>query len=102
MYAVIETAGKQYRVEEGRVFKVDMNAGEPGNEVVIDKVLYVGGDKPVVGNPYVDSAKVTCEVVEHGRGKKIVVFKKWRRNDSRKKYGHRQDFTKLKVKSIKA
>ena len=72
----------------------------PGSELEIDKVLLIGGNDTVVGAPYVENAKVTCEVVEHGRGQKVLVFKKWRRNDSRKARGHRQDYTLLKVKAI--
>ncbi len=100
MYAIIETGGKQYRAEEGREITVSRLDAEPGSEVSIERVLLVGGDAPRVGSPYVTDAKVTCEVLEHGRGKKIVVFHKWRRNDSRKKNGHRQDYTRLKVKAI--
>jgi large subunit ribosomal protein L21 len=102
MYAIIESGGKQFRVEEGLELDVEKLAAEAGSEVTIDKVLMVGGNDVSIGTPYVENAKVTCEVVEHGRGKKIVVFHKWRRNDSRKKQGHRQDYTRLKVKSITA
>ncbi len=103
MYAIIESGGKQLRVEEGRVVKVSKLAAEPGSELTIDKVLVVGtGREIAVGAPYVDSARVTCQVVDHGREKKIKVFHKWRRNDSRKARGHRQDFTTLKVTSITA
>lgn len=102
MYAIIETGGKQFRVEEGGKIFVEKLDVEAGNDVVIDKVLMVGGEKFSVGAPYVDSAKVTAEVIEHGRGKKVVIFKKRRRHDSRKKQGHRQDFTALKIKTIEA
>ncbi len=100
MYAIVESGGKQFRVEEGSEIKVDLLAAEPGSELEIDKVLLIGGEDTQVGAPYVENAKVTCEVVEHGRGQKILVFKKWRRNDSRKSRGHRQDYTLLKVKAI--
>ena len=102
MYAIIETGGKQFRVEEGGKIFVEKLDVEAGNDVVIDKVLMVGGDKFSVGAPYVENAKVTAEVVEHGRGKKVVVFKKRRRHDFRKKQGHRQSFTALKIKTIEA
>ncbi|MBG0776198.1 MAG: 50S ribosomal protein L21 [Desulfovibrionaceae bacterium] len=102
MYAIIETGGKQFRVEEGLEFKVAKLSADAGSEVTIDKVLMVGGESVNIGTPYVDKAQVTCEVLEHGRGPKLLVFHKWRRNDSRKAQGHRQDFTKLKVKSITA
>lgn len=102
MYAIIETGGKQFRVEEGSKIFVEKLAVEAGSEIVIDKVLMVGGESFKAGAPYVENAKVAAEVVEHGRGEKIMVFKKWRRNDSRKKQGHRQDFTTLKIKAINA
>jgi len=103
MYAIIETGGKQYKVQEGLVFSVEKLEADAGSEVVLDKVLAVGSGADMnFGQPYVQSAKVTVEVVEHGRGEKIIVFKKRRRKDSRKTQGHRQDFTKLKVKTISA
>ncbi len=100
MYAIIETGGKQYRVEQDQVIRVERLQAEPGSEVTLDKVLVKGGDSVEVGAPYLENAKVTCEVVDHGRGKKVVVFHKWRRNDSRKKQGHRQSYTTLKIKAI--
>ena len=102
MYAIIETGGKQFRVEEGSKLRVASLAAEVGAELTLDKVLMVGGGDAVVGSPYVADAKVTAEVVDHGRGDKILVFKKWRRNDSRKLQGHRQNYTTIKVTSIKA
>ncbi len=102
MYAIIESGGKQFRVEEGGKIRVEKLSADVGGEVVIDKVLMLGGGSFAVGAPHLAGAKVTAEVVEHGRGDKIVVFKKWRRNDSRKTQGHRQDFTTLKIKSITA
>lgn len=103
MYAIIETGGKQYRVVEGAKITVEKLTVDAGAEVALEKVLLVGQDSGLkVGAPYVDGAKVTCEVVEHVRGPKIVVFHKWRRNDSHKKTGHRQDLTTLKIKAIQA
>ncbi len=102
MYAIIETGGKQYRVEEGSKIRVEKLASEVGGEVILDKVLMVGGGSFAVGNPYIADAKVSAEVVEHGRGEKIIVFKKRRRHDSRRTQGHRQDFTTLAIKSISA
>ena len=103
MYAIVETGGKQYRVEEGRRITVELLKAEAGGEVTLDKVLMIGGEDGIkVGSPLVDGAKVTCKVVEHARGPKIVVFHKWRRNDSHKKTGHRQDLTVLEIKSIQA
>ncbi len=100
MFAIVETGGKQFRVQEGtrvRVPKIDVQAGA---DLELDKVLLVGGTDFKVGSPYVEGASVACEVVEHGRDKKIIVFKKKRRKDYRRKQGHRQDFTTIQVKSI--
>jgi len=103
MYAIVETGGKQYRVEEGAKITVEKLLVEAGAEVALEKVLLVGEAGGLkVGAPYVGGAKVTCEVVEHLRGPKVVVFHKWRRNDSHKKTGHRQDLTTLKIKAITA
>ncbi len=102
MYAIIETGGKQFRVEEGSKLRVESLSAAVGGVVTLDKVLMLGGGNMVVGAPYVENAKVTAEVLEHGRGEKIMVFKKWRRNDSRKLQGHRQNFTTLKITSISA
>ncbi len=102
MFAIVETGGKQFRVQEGtrvRVPKIDIQAG---SNLDLDKVLLVGGAELKVGSPYVQGASVACEVVEHGREKKIIVFKKKRRKDYRRKQGHRQDFTTIQVKSITA
>lgn len=102
-YAIVESGGKQYRMEEGLSLKVDRIYAELGTDVLLDKVLLVGGESDVkAGSPYLPEAKVACEVLEHGRDKKIVVFRFWRRKDSRKKQGHRQEFTRIKVKSIQA
>lgn len=102
-YAIVESGGKQYRMEEGLSLKVDRIHAEPGTDVLLDKVLLVGGETEVkAGQPYLSEAKVACEVLEHGRDKKIVVFRFLRRKDSRKKQGHRQEFTRIKVKSIQA
>ena len=102
MYAIVETGGKQFRVEEGATIRVAKLAAEAGSEVSLDKVLMVGGDEVKIGAPYVADAKVTAKVFEHGRGEKVLVFKKWRRNDSRKLQGHRQDYTALEVTAIQA
>lgn len=102
MYAIIETGGKQYRVQEGAKLRVAKLSGEVGGEVTLDKVLMVGGGDTTFGSPYVENAKVTAEVLEHGRGEKIYVFKKRRRQDSRRMQGHRQDYTAIKIKAITA
>lgn len=100
MYAIVETGGKQYQVEEGSRILVEKLAVEPGAEVVLDKVLLIGGDGCKVGTPYLEGATVKAEVVAQGRGPKVLVFKRRRRKDSKSLHGHRQDCTALRIKSI--
>ena len=100
MFAVIKTGGKQYRVAAEDRLKVEKLAGDAGDKVVFDNVLMVGGDTPVVGSPVVDGASVAAEIVEQGRGRKIIIFKKRRRKNSRRKNGHRQDYTLVKITDI--
>jgi large subunit ribosomal protein L21 len=102
MYAIIETGGKQYRVEEGSRLRVEGIAADVGAEVTLDKVLLLSGDSLDIGTPYLPQARVTAEILEHGRGDKILVFKKRRRNDSRQMQGHRQEYTAIKITSISA
>ena len=103
MFAVVRTGGKQYKVEKNDVIKVEKLDGKAGDKVNLDEVLYIGGDKAVkLGEPLVKGASVQAEIVEQGRGPKIVVFKKKRRQNYRRKKGHRQDLTVLKIKDIKA
>ncbi|SIS63681.1 50S ribosomal protein L21 [Alicyclobacillus vulcanalis] len=101
MYAIVETGGKQLKVRQGDTIVVEKLDGEAGSEIVLDKVLLVQNDGQVqVGSPYVQGAKVIAKVVEHGRGKKIVVFKYKPKKNYHKKQGHRQPYTKLTVESI--
>lgn len=103
MYAVIETGGKQYRVQEGDSLRVELLDTEVGNTVELDKVLMVGNGAEVkIGQPYVAGSKVTLRVEEHGKGKKIIVFKYKAKKDYRRKQGHRQPFTKVVVEKIEA
>lgn len=102
MYAIIETGGKQFRVQEGNKVVVDLLAAEVGSELTIDRVLMVGGDSAKIGAPLVEGAKVTVKVLEHFRGEKIQVFKMRRRKAYRNKQGHRQDYTALTVTGISA
>jgi len=103
MYAVIKTGGKQYRVSVGQVIDLEKLDAEAGKKVNFSDVLMVGeGDDVKVGSPFVKSAKVTAEVVEHGRGKKIDILKFKRRKHHMKHRGHRQDFTKVKITDIKS
>jgi large subunit ribosomal protein L21 len=100
MFAVIKTGGKQYRVAAEDVIKVDKVAGDPGEIVELGEVLVVGGDNPAFGSPTVAGASVAAEVLEQGRGPKVIAFKKRRRKNSRRKRGHRQQFTLLRVTEI--
>ncbi len=103
MYAVIKTGGKQYRVAPDDVIKVERIEGEAGDTVELGEVLMVGGEGDAkIGTPLVDGASVKAEVVEQGRARKIIVFKKKRRKDYKRTRGHRQHLTTLKIKSINA
>ena len=101
MYAVVRTGGKQYRVAKDSVLKVESLAGEVGAKLELE-VLMLGGDKPQIGAPLVKGASVSCEILGHGQGEKVIAFKKKRRKNTHRKRGHRQHFTKLKVLSISA
>ena len=100
MFAVIKTGGKQYRVAAEDVIKVDKVKGDPGEIVQFGEVLVVGGDSVSLGAPTVAGASVAAEVLQQGRGPKIIAFKKRRRKNSRRKRGHRQEFTLLRVTEI--
>lgn len=103
MYAVIQSGGKQHRVAEGQVIRLEKLDVETGASVDFDKVLMVAqGENVTVGAPYVDGGKVTAEVVAHGRGKKVKIVKFRRRKHSRKQQGHRQWFTEVKITGISA
>ena len=98
MYAVIESGGKQYRVSEGELVRVEKIDGEVGEEVVFDHILSLRTDgEMIVGAPYVEGAKVIAKIEEQGRHKKVIVFRFRRRKDSHRKIGHRQRFTGLRV-----
>jgi large subunit ribosomal protein L21 len=100
MFAVFKTGGKQYRVAADDVLQVDKIKGEPGEIVQFGEVLVVGGDSVTLGAPTVAGATVAAEVVEQARGPKIIAFKKRRRKNSRRKRGHRQEFTLLRITEI--
>ncbi|MFK8792994.1 50S ribosomal protein L21 [Planococcus plakortidis] len=100
MYAIIETGGKQIKVEAGQEIYVEKVNAEAGDTVTFDKVLFVGGDNTKVGVPFVEGATVTAKVEKQGRGKKITVFKYKAKKNYHKKQGHRQPFTKLTVDAI--
>ncbi|MCG8424507.1 MAG: 50S ribosomal protein L21 [Proteobacteria bacterium] len=101
MYAVIQTGGKQYRVQPGDTVLVEKLSGDAGDSVEFDRVLLVSGDDSVlVGKPWVDRARVTGEIVEHRRGEKLIVYKFKRRKDYRRKTGHRQDYSAVKIGEV--
>ncbi|MDH3405207.1 MAG: 50S ribosomal protein L21 [Acidobacteriota bacterium] len=104
MYAVIETGGKQYRVEQGDVIDVERiaGAGEGSDAITFDRVLMIGGDAPRVGQPTVAGAQVTGRLVEPVRGPKIRVFKKKRRKGYKRLNGHRQDLLRVRIDRIEA
>ena len=101
MYAIIATGGKQYKVSEGDIIRVEKLDAEAGNEVTFDKVIAVSDDKLKVGKDVAD-ATVTATVMEQGRGKKVVVYKYKRKTGYHKKNGHRQAYTQVKIDKINA
>lgn len=102
MFAVIKTGGLHYRVVEDQVLKVGKIKGDPGEIVTLGEVVVLGGDKPQLGAPTVSGASVAAEVIEQGRGRKVIAFKKRRRKNSRRKRGHRQEFTLIRISEILA
>ncbi|AKG73881.1 50S ribosomal protein L21 [Salinicoccus halodurans] len=102
MFAIIETGGKQLKVEEGQTIYVEKLNADEGDTFTFDKVLFVGGDSVKVGAPTVEGATVSAKVEKHGRGKKITVVKFKRRKNYSRKQGHRQPYTKLTIGKIEA
>lgn len=101
MYAIVQTGGKQYRVQPGEVVRVESLPGDVGGTVELKQVCLVQGDKGLqVGKPWVDKAKVTAEIIEQGRTRSIMIFKKHRRKNYRRTKGHRQGFTQIKITDI--
>jgi large subunit ribosomal protein L21 len=100
-YAVIRSGGKQYRVAEGDTVQVELLTGNPGDKVKFDDVLMIGGDAPKFGAPQVKGASVEGEIVQQGRGPKLIVFKFRKRKRSRRKAGHRQSFTAVRITGVK-
>lgn len=100
MYAIIETGGKQVKVEKGQEIYIEKVAGEADEVVTFDKVLFVGGDDVKVGAPFVEGASVTGKVVKQGRAKKITVYKYKPKKNYHKKQGHRQPYTKIVIDGI--
>ena len=100
MYAIIKTGGKQYKVSEGDLVRVEKLPYEVGDTVEFDQVLLVSGDEVIVGSPVIENAKVTATVEDQNKDKKIVVFKYKPKKQYRKKHGHRQPYTLVKIDSI--
>ena len=103
MYAVIETGGKQYRVQPGDIIRVERLAREPGEDIEFDRVLLVAdGENAHIGKPHVEGGRVSARVTGHGRAPKIRVVKFRRRKNSRTRTGHRQNWTELEIRDIQA
>lgn len=102
MYAIMKTGGKQYVVEEGKVISIEKLDVEEGAEVTFDEVLLVSGDDVKIGQPNVAGAKVTGKVLEQGKERKIRIFKYKAKSNYRRRQGHRQPFTKVKIEKIEA
>lgn len=99
-YAIIRTGGKQFRVAEGEEVRVPSINKQAGESVELDALLIAGDGEPKVGNPIIEGARIAATVVDHGRDDKIIVFKKKRRKQYKRKQGHRQNYTTLKIDSI--
>jgi large subunit ribosomal protein L21 len=102
MYAMVEFKGKQYKAEKGALLKVDLIDAEPGTAIDIDTVLMVGGETIKVGSPYVEGANVKAIVESHGKDGKIIVFKYKPKKDYRRKQGHRQNYSIIRIDNISA
>ncbi|MCR5607663.1 MAG: 50S ribosomal protein L21 [Lachnospiraceae bacterium] len=102
MYAIIATGGKQYKVAEGDIIKVEKLGVEAGETVTFDQVLAISNDSLTVGNPTVANASVSATVIEEGKNKKVIVYRYKRKTGYHKKNGHRQAYTKVKIDKINA
>ena len=102
MYAIVKTGGKQYRVAKDDVIRVERLPGEAGDTITLGEVLMLGGDEPKVGSPMINGASVAATVVAQDRNDKVIIFKKKRRQNYRRKRGHRQNVTVLRITDITA
>ena len=102
MYAIIKNGGKQYKVQEGDILLLDKMSLEPKSTIEITEVLAVNNGELKAGTPFVEGAKVTAEVINEGRDKKVIIYKKRRRKDSKLKRGFRRDFTRVRITKIAA
>ncbi len=100
MYAILETGGFQFSVKEGEKIRIPKLQAQPKERIILDKVLFISGENPQIGAPYVKDAKVEAEILGSGKGEKVTVFKFKRRLKYRKKTGHRQEYTEVKIHKI--
>ncbi len=102
MYALIQTGGKQYKVSEGEILKVEKLEGEAGGSIVLDQVMMINDENGSIkiGNPLLDNARVTAKILDQGKNKKIIVYKYKKRKNYRRKQGHRQPYTRLLIEKI--
>lgn len=101
MFAVVETGGKQYKVSIGSIIKIEKISAKEGEEIILDKILLLNKDGEVlIGKPYLEGIKVIARVLKHDKYPKVIVFKFKRKKHYRRKYGHRQPFTKLSIENI--
>lgn len=103
MYAIVRTGGKQYQVAQGELLRVEKLAGQVGETIELPEVLFVAdGEQVKIGQPVVEGARVTATIMAHGKGKKVLVFKKKRTQGYQKMHGHRQNYTALRIDAISA
>ncbi len=103
MYAVIASGGKQYKVEAGQILRLEKLAGEVGDKVQLEPVLMIGGEgEPKIGQPFVEGGSVIATIIDQGKAKKVVIFKKKRRKGYKVKRGHRQNYTAVRIEEIPA
>lgn len=99
-HAVIRTGGKQYRVAQGDLLRIEKLEGAAGDKITFDEVLFLSGDSPKFGNPLIKGAQVSGEIISQGRGEKIIIFKFKKRKKYRRKAGHRQSYTAVKITEV--
>jgi large subunit ribosomal protein L21 len=100
MYAIIKNGGKQYKVQEGDYLNLDLIDASPKDKIVVEEVLAINAGELKIGTPFVEGAKVELEVIAHGKDKKVIIYKKRRRKDSKLKKGFRRQFTRVKVTKV--
>jgi large subunit ribosomal protein L21 len=101
MFAIFKSGGKQYKVQADNIIKLEKLSGAPGSKIEFNEILLIGGEQSIVGSPFVQGASITAEIVKQARDPKVIVFKKKRRQNYRRKNGHRQDVTHVLIKEIR-